>query len=216
MLDCLDKNSSRGSEHRVTMRHHGIGFVVARSPRCGLDAEKTCWAPFDREWSCCVQFGRTFEEFEVGAVYRHQPGRTLTESDNQLFSLLTMNHHPVHLDAAWSAEAHHQQRLVVGTLVFSVAVGLSVPDISGQAIANLGYELIDHVGPVFVGDTIYAESTVLEIRESATKPDRGVVRVETRAWNQHGDIVLTFRRSVLIPKRAAARSLTVDPAPRGH
>ena len=158
-----------------------------------------------------MQFGRTLEEFEVGAVYRHQPGRTLTESDNQLFSLLTMNHHPVHIDVAYSEGTQHGQRLVVGTLVFSVVVGMSVPDISGRAIANLEYEGIDHVGPVFVGDTIYAESTVLDVRESKSKPDRGVVQVETRAWKQDGSEVLRFRRKVLIPKSDYARPLTIEP-----
>ena len=158
-----------------------------------------------------MQFGRILEEFEVGAIYRHQPGRTLTESDNQLFSLLTMNHHPVHIDVAYSEGTQHGQRLVVGTLVFSVVVGMSVPDISGRAIANLEYERIDHVGPVFVGDTIYAESTVLDVRESKSKPDRGVVQVETQAWNQDGNDVLRFRRKVLIPKGDYARPLTIEP-----
>jgi acyl dehydratase len=147
-----------------------------------------------------VQFGRTFEEFTPGDVYRHEPGRTLTESDNQLFCLLTMNHHPLHLDANYAARAQHGQRVVVGTLVFSVAVGLSVPDISGKAIANLEYEAVQHLAPVFLGDTITAETTVLETRESASKPDRGIVRVETRAYNQRGEPVLAFRRRVLVPK----------------
>lgn len=162
-----------------------------------------------------MQFGRTLEEFEVGAVYRHQPGRTLTESDNQLFSLLTMNHHPIHIDVAYSEGTQHGQRLVVGTLVFSVVVGMSVQDISGRAIANLAYEAIDHVNPVHVGDTVYAESRVLEVRESASKPDRGVVRVETHAWNQRGERVLSFRRAVLIPKASGAQPLTIDPLPEG-
>ncbi|MGH2560139.1 MAG: MaoC family dehydratase [Thermomicrobiales bacterium] len=148
-----------------------------------------------------MQFGRTFEEFSTGDVYRHEPGRTLTESDNHLFSLLTMNHHPLHLDAHYAARSQHGQRVVVGTLVFSVAVGLSVPDISGKAIANLEYEEIKHLAPVYLGDTIYAETTVLETRESASKPDRGIVRVETRVYNQQGDLVLSFRRRVLAPKR---------------
>jgi len=162
-----------------------------------------------------VQFGRTLEEFEAGAVYRHQPGRTLTESDNQLFSLLTMNHHPLHIDARYAGGTQHGQRVVVGTLVFSVVVGLSVPDISGRAIANLAYESIEHVAPVFVGDTVYAESTVLDVRESASKPDRGVVAVETRAWNQHGQEVLRFRRKVLIPKAEFAQDLTIEPNREG-
>ena len=162
-----------------------------------------------------MHFGRTLEEFVAGAVYRHLPGRTLTESDNQLFSLLTMNHHPLHIDSHYAEGTQHGQRVVVGTLVFSVVVGLSVPDVSGRAIANLAYESVDHVAPVFVGDTVYAESTVLDVRESASKPDRGVVSVETRAWNQHGETVLRFRRKVLIPKTGSARSLTIEPKPEG-
>jgi acyl dehydratase len=148
-----------------------------------------------------VQFGRVFEAFTVGDRYRHEPGRTITESDNLLFSMLTMNHHPLHIDAEYATRTQQGQRVVVGTLVFSLAVGLSVPDVSGKAIANLEYEEVKHLAPVFIGDTIYAETTVLETRESASKPDRGIVRVETRAYNQDGVAVLSFRRQVLIPKR---------------
>jgi acyl dehydratase len=112
-----------------------------------------------------------------------------------------MNQHPLHTDAEYAAGTQHGQRLVVGTLVFSIAVGLSVADISGKAIANLEYEEIKHLGPVFHGDTIYAESRILEKVDSRSKPDRGIVYVETRAFNQHQDVVLTLRRRVLIPKR---------------
>ncbi|HET8524496.1 MAG TPA: MaoC family dehydratase, partial [Thermomicrobiales bacterium] len=147
-----------------------------------------------------MQFGRVFEEFEVGSVYRHEPGRTLTESDNQLFCMLTMNHHPLHIDAEYAARTQHGQRVVVGTLVFSVAVGMSVPDVSGMAIANLAYEEVEHLAPVSIGDTIYAETTVLDKRPSKSKPDRGIVHVETKAFNQHGDAVLSFRRRVLVPQ----------------
>ena len=154
-----------------------------------------------------TSFGRVYEEFEPGEVLIHRPGRTLTESDNQLFSLLTMNHHPLHIDANYAAGTQQGQRVVVGTLVFSVTVGMSVPDVSGRAIVNLEYESVNHVAPVFIGDTIYAETEVLEKRESRSKPDRGVVYVETRAENQHGETVLTFRRRVLVPKAAFALPL---------
>lgn len=147
------------------------------------------------------EFGRVYEEFELGTVYVHRPGLTITESDNQLFSLLTMNHNPLHIDAHYAAQLQHGQRVVVGPLIFSVAVGMSVPDISGRAIVNLEYESIKHIAPVFIGDTIYAETEVLEKRESMSKPDRGIVYVETRVKNQHGDLVLVFRRRVLVPKR---------------
>lgn len=151
-----------------------------------------------------TSFGRVYEEFEAGTVYTHRPGMTITESDNQLFSLLTMNHNPLHIDAHYASQLQHGQRVVVGPLIFSVAVGMSVPDISGRAIVNLEYEFIKHISPVFIGDTIYAETEVLEKRESATKPDRGIVYVETRVRNQNGEPVLTFRRRVLIPKRGFA------------
>ena len=146
-------------------------------------------------------FGRYFEEFEPGQVFTHWPGRTISEADDTWFSLLTMNQHPLHIDAHYASQTQHGQRLVVGTLVFSIVVGMSVADISGRAIANLEYEEIKHVGPVFHGDTIYAESRILEVRESRSKPDRGIVRVETRGFNQRGETVLTLRRRVLIPKR---------------
>lgn len=152
-------------------------------------------------------FGRVYEEFEKGQRFTHVPGRTITESDNQLFSLLTMNHHPLHLDANYAAQSQHGQRVVVGTLVFSVAVGMSVSDISGRAIVNLEYEAVKHTAPVFIGDTLYAETLVLDKRESQSKPDRGIVTVETRARNQHRDTVLVFRRSLLVPKRSSAQPL---------
>ena len=146
-------------------------------------------------------FGRYLEEFREGDVYRHWPGKTITESDNNLFSLLTMNHHPLHLDANFAAESQHGQRLVVGTLVFSLVVGLTVRDISGRAIANLAYEEVAHLGPVFLGDTVYAISQVLEVRPSESKPDRGIVTVETFGENQRGERILRFRRKVLVPRR---------------
>lgn len=148
------------------------------------------------------EFGRCFEGFEKGDVYKHWPGKTITESDNNLFSLLTMNHHPVHLDHEYSASKQHGQVLVVGTLVFSLAVGLTVRDVSGKAIANLDYENISHLAPVYLNDTIHAETTVLDVKPSSSKPDRGVVYVETKVFNQNGVVVLSFRRHVLVPRRS--------------
>lgn len=150
-----------------------------------------------------MAFGRYFEEFEVGEVIKHWPGRTILEADDTWFSLLTMNQHPLHIDAHYASQTQHGQRLVVGTLVFSIVVGMSVSDISGRAIANLEYEEIKHQGPVFHGDTIYAESRILDKRESRTKPDRGIVYVETHGLNQRGETVLTLKRRVLVPKRQA-------------
>ena len=147
------------------------------------------------------KFGRYFEEFDIGDIYKHFPSKTIQESDNNLFSLLTMNHHPVHLDIEYCKTHQHGKILVVGPLVFSIAVGLTVSEISGKAIANLGYEKVVHNGPVFIGDTISAQTEILSVRESKSKPDRGIVHVETKAVNQNNELVLTFQRSVLVLKR---------------
>ncbi len=148
-----------------------------------------------------MPYGRYFEDFTPGETIRHWPGRTITETDNTWFALLTQNQHPVHIDASY-AERHtqHGRRLVVGTLVFALAVGQTVADISGRAIANLDYERITHDAPVFHGDTIYTETEILEARE-ASKGDRGVIYAETRARNQRDELVMTFRRHVLIPMK---------------
>ncbi|MFC8847278.1 MULTISPECIES: MaoC family dehydratase [unclassified Micromonospora] len=162
-----------------------------------------------------MQFGRYYEEFEVGAVYRHWPGKTVTEYDDHLFCLLTMNHHPLHLDAHYAESASQFGRnVVVGNYVYSLLLGLSVPDVSGKAIANLEVESLRHVAPTFHGDTIYGETTVLDKRESESKPDRGVVSVETRGYKQDGTMVCVFRRRVMVPKRAYAATTVpegVDP-----
>lgn len=150
-----------------------------------------------------MSFGRYFEEFEAGQKFEHWPGRTISEADDTWFSLLTMNQNPLHIDAHYASRTQHGQRLVVGTLIFSIVVGMSVADISGRAIANLEYEHVKHLAPVFHGDTIYAESEILETTESRSKPDRGVIYLETTGRNQRGEAVLVLRRRVLIPKRPA-------------
>jgi acyl dehydratase len=149
-------------------------------------------------------FGRALEDFVVGDVYRHWPGKTITEYDDHLFCLVTMNHHPLHLDQ-WFAEhgTVHGRNVVVGNLVYSVVLGMSVPDVSGAAIANLEVETLQHKHPTFHGDTIYAETRVLEVAESRSKPDRGIVTVETKAFNQRGEEVCYFRRKVMVWRRAA-------------
>ena len=150
-----------------------------------------------------MQFGRTYEEFEVGAVYKHWPGKTVTEYDDHLFCLITMNHHPLHLDSHYAEETTQFGRnVVVGNYVYSLLLGMSVPDISGKAIANLEVESLRHVAPTFHGDTIYGETTVLDKRESASKDDRGVVHVETIGYNQDGKVVCIFRRKVMVPKQS--------------
>lgn len=144
--------------------------------------------------------GLYYEDFEVGSTINHALSKTIFESDNNLFSLLTMNHHPVHLNTDYASKNQHGKIMVVGTLVFSLTVGMTVPDISGKAIANLDYESIKHLSPVFIGDTLYARTTILDKRESKSKNDRGIIYVETVASNQNGVDVLSFRRHVLIKK----------------
>ena len=153
-----------------------------------------------------MQFGRVFEEFEVGAVYRHWPGKTVTEYDNHLFCLLTMNHHPLHMDRHYAEQTTDFGRnVVVGNYVYSLLLGMSVPDVSGKAIANLEVESLRHVAPTFHGDTLYGETTVLDTVLSRSRPDRGIVQVETRGHNQDGTLVCTFRRKVMVPTAAYVR-----------
>lgn len=147
--------------------------------------------------------GNYFEDFIEGETITHALSKTIFESDNNLFSLLTMNHHPLHTNIDYAKNNQHGKILVVGTLVFSLVVGITVPDISGQAIANLGYENIDHIAPVFINDTIYAHTLIISKKESKSKKDRGIIFVETTGFNQHGSEVIKFRRSVLIKKRIA-------------
>ena len=152
-----------------------------------------------------MQFGRYYEEFDVGATYKHWPGKTITEYDDHLFCLITMNHHPLHIDAHYAeTQTQFKRNVVVGNLVYSLALGMSVADISGKAIANLEVESLKHENPTFHGDTIYAETRVLEATPSKSKDDRGIVTVETKAFNQRGEEVCYFRRKVMVPTRDAA------------
>ena len=148
------------------------------------------------------KLGHYFDEFVVGETIEHALSKTIFESDNNFFSLLTMNHHPVHTNLDYAEKNQHGKLLVVGTLVFSLVVGMTVPDISGKAIANLGYEDIRHLSPVFIGDTICAKTTILDKRASKTKLDRGIIYVETIGYNQHGEPVISFRLNVLVKKIA--------------
>lgn len=145
--------------------------------------------------------GHYFDEFEAGQIIRHAASKTIFECDNNFFSLMTMNHHPLHTNRVFAENSQHGQILVVGTLVFSLVVGMTVPDISGKAIANLEYEQVEHLSPVFVNDTIYAQTEILKIRPSSSKSDRGIIYVETTAFNQDGKPVLRYRRHVLIAKK---------------
>src|SRR5665648_413944 len=155
----------------------------------------------EREASGAHAYGRYLEEFEQGAVYKHWPAKTVTESDDHLFCLITMNHHLLHLNDVYAAESQQGRNVVVGPLVYSLALGMSVSDVSGKAIANLATEELKHPAPVFHGDTLFCESEVLEVKPSQSKPDRGTVRVHTRVLNQDGVLVAEFKRLVLVPRR---------------
>lgn len=145
--------------------------------------------------------GNYFEDFIVGEELQHTLSKTIFESDNNLFSLITMNAHPVHTNADYAGKQQHGKILVVGTLVFSLVVGLTVMDISGKAIANLDYENIKHLAPTFIGDTLYARTKILDKRLSKKNNDRGIVYVETIGYNQDGIEVISFRRHVLVKCR---------------
>ena len=156
----------------------------------------------EREASGGHPYGRYLEEFEVGDVYKHWPAKTVTEADDHLFCLITMNHHPLHVNDVYAANSQQGRNVVVGSLVYSLALGMSVSDVSGKAIANLATEELKHPAPVFHGDTLFVESEVLEVTPSRSKPDRGVVKVHTRVFNQDGTLVAEFKRAVLVPRRS--------------
>ncbi|HAA91473.1 MAG: dehydratase [Rhodospirillaceae bacterium] len=145
--------------------------------------------------------GRYFEEFEVGDVYEHRPGRTITEADNSWFTLLTMNTHPLHFDEAYAAKSEFGKPLVNSCLTLSMVAGMSVSDTSQKAIANLGWTDIKLTAPVFVGDTIYAESEVLEKRESKSRPTQGIVTIRTKGTKADGTEFMSYVRTMLVPKQ---------------
>ncbi|MBC32542.1 MAG: dehydratase [Gammaproteobacteria bacterium] len=144
-------------------------------------------------------FGRYFEDFEIGDIYEHRPGRTITQSDNTWFTLLTMNTHPLHFDEEYGKATEFGKTLVNSTFTVAVMVGMSVSDVSQKAIANLGWTDIVLPNPLFEGDTLYAESEVLEKRLSKSRENCGIVTVKTTGTNQDGVIVATYKRSALIP-----------------
>ncbi|HEX3862874.1 MAG TPA: MaoC family dehydratase [Stellaceae bacterium] len=145
--------------------------------------------------------GRNFEDFTVGDIYEHRPGRTISEADNTWFTLLTMNQHPLHFDAAYAAQSEFGRPVVNSCLTLSIVAGMSVADVSQKAIANLGWTDIRLPAPVFIGDTIYAESEVLEKRESRSRPTQGIVTVRTIGKKADGTVFMTYERTVLVPKR---------------
>ena len=149
-------------------------------------------------------FGRYLEDFLVGDIYEHRPGKTITENDNHMFTLMTMNTHPMHFDDEFASKSEFGKCIVCSPLTVALMVGMSVTDVSQKAIANLGWENINLVHPMFVGDTLYAESEVLDKRESKSRPTQGIVKVLTRGFNQDGVEVCNFVRKMLIPKTGHA------------
>jgi len=155
-------------------------------------------------------FGRCYEDFEVGDVYEHRPGRTITETDNTWFTLLTMNTHPLHFDAEYAKASEFGRCLVASPLTVAILVGMSVTDVSQKAIANLGWKEIRLTHPVYPGDTLYGESEVLEKRPSQSRPGAGIVTVRTVGRNQDGTVVCTFDRTILVARRGHSVEDRID------
>ncbi len=149
-------------------------------------------------------YGRYFEQFEVGDIYEHRPGRTISEADNTWFTLLTMNQHPLHFDFEYAKKSEFGKPLVNSCLTLSIVAGMSVSDISQKTIANLGWDKIRLTSPVFIGDTLYAESEVLALRESKSRPTQGNVTVKTTGKKADGTEFMSYERTMLIPKRGHA------------
>ena len=148
--------------------------------------------------------GRFYEDFEVGDVYRHPLGRTVTQTDNIWFTLLTQNTAPIHFDAHYAAQTEFRKPLVDSTFTVALVTGQSVTDVSQNVFANLGWDEVRLPNPVFEGDTIYSQSEVLEKRESRSRPNVGIVTVKTTGFNQDGAIVITFKRNVMVNQRGQA------------
>ncbi len=146
-------------------------------------------------------FGRYYEDFNVGDIYEHRPARTITETDNVWFTLLTMNTHPNHFDVEYAKHSEFGKPLVCSPLTVALMVGMSVSDVSQKAVANLGWDEIKLTHPLFAGDTLTAASEVLDKRESRKRPHEGIVTVKTTGFNQHGKVVCHFKRTMLISKR---------------
>lgn len=148
-----------------------------------------------------MAYGCYFEELNVGERVKHWPGRTITEFDDTLFSLLSMNQHPLHIDEHYARGTQHGQRLVEGPLVISLVVGLTQADLAGRSLAVVEFRDIQHLGPVFHGDSIYAESEVIDMRDDPSRPECGHVNIATTAVNQRAEPVLSMKMTVVVPKQ---------------
>lgn len=156
--------------------------------------------------------GRYYEDFEAGDVYQHPLGRTISESDNTWFTLMTMNPNQLHFNHEYAKRTEFGQRLVDSTLTMAITTGLTVSDISLNVIANLGWDEVRLPNPLFIGDTLYAETRVLEKRESNSRPNAGIVKFKTRGVNQDGKVVISFLRTILVYKKDAAPFVDIFPA----
>ena len=155
--------------------------------------------------------GRFYEDFEIGEVFRHPIGKTVTEVDNTWFTHVTLNTQQLHFNVEYARRSEFGQILVNSTFTLALVTGMTVSDISQNVIANLGWDEVRLPNPVFIGDTLWAESLVLSKRESKSRRNAGVVTVKTRGLNQKGKEVITFKRTILVPKRAAAPDLDIFP-----
>lgn len=147
------------------------------------------------------RFGRYYEEFNTGDIYEHRPARTITEADNTWFTLLTMNTHPMHFDVEYAKHSEFGKCIICSPLTVAIMVGQSVTDVSQKAIANLGWTDIRMTHPLFAGDTLTSESEVLDMRESKSRADAGIVTVKTRGFNHDGKLVAEFQRTILVARR---------------
>lgn len=145
-------------------------------------------------------FGRSYNQFKVGEKITHWPRKTISDSEHSLFCLITMNHHPIHIDKIFAEKSKFKKRLVVGTYVFSLVVGMTVRDVSGKAIANLNYEKVNHHNPVYIGDTISAYSIIEEKKVSKSNNKNAKIKIMTIAKNQKGKKVISFFRTILLKK----------------
>jgi acyl dehydratase len=152
------------------------------------------------------RFGGYLEDYEVGDRYLHWPGKTITEAEDHFFCLLTMAANPIHIDRVFGAGTLFGQNVVVGTYIYSLLLGMSMPDISGRAIANLGTSDLRHLAPFFHGDTLYGETEIIEVRRSGTRPNTGVLSVSTFGFKQDRTMVCSFKRAVLLPRQPIKES----------